>query len=85
MKVGDKVKCIFNKDREEYHIKGKIYEILSVNYDTIGISVEPNIYHLICYYKLNDRENYYLLSEYFDVIKLIRKDKLNKLNNERNI
>lgn len=78
MKIGDKILCI--KDRINYNIKGNTYTILDIKNSDVMVTIENNIYHLQAHYSTYTGTSVWSLSEHFDIIKIQRKEKLEKLN-----
>lgn len=84
MKIGDTIIC--TNTRDIYNVKGNSYQILDINiYDNqISITTEINPYHIRCFYRLNknketDSQQYYMFSEHFNTIKIIRRNKLKQI------
>lgn len=88
MKIGDKVFCINTRFNDTLNIsfntKGKIYTILDKN--DISVSCDKNSYHIDCNYKFNYKDEfveYWQFEEHFIPIKELRKQKLQKLHENR--
>jgi hypothetical protein len=78
VRVGDKVIC--KKELHNFYTEGRLYNILFV-WDSCYVDIEDNYLDVRRFY-LFDNYRYRRYNDYFCSIRVLRKEKLEKLSNE---